>query len=167
MDRATNLAIDHVSNQSTNQSIFRLLLTRINKIILLFISFQSSGAGGQNVNKRSTCVQLRHVPTGVTVKCQEQRTQEQNRKIARRLLQEQLDIHFNGINSVMMQKKKEHMQKVESSHRKAIARLEIKRAFKARMAQDLDDTLVDSESCSSPEGNLTLLSPPDKPGFPI
>ena len=41
----------------------------------------SSGAGGQNVQKNKTCCRLVHIPTGLSVKNQEQRTYEQNRKL--------------------------------------------------------------------------------------
>jgi protein subunit release factor B len=47
---------------------------------------RSSAPGGQNVNKTSTCVYLKHVPTGTEVKCQKERSQAQNRYFARELL---------------------------------------------------------------------------------
>ncbi len=57
---------------------------------------RSSGAGGQHVNKTSSCVQLLHRPTGILVKCQEDRSQAINRFLARRLLLEKIEREILG-----------------------------------------------------------------------
>jgi protein subunit release factor B len=52
---------------------------------------RSSGSGGQKVNKTSTCVYLRHIPTGIEVKCMRERSQPLNRFLARRDLVEKIE----------------------------------------------------------------------------
>ena len=57
------------------------------------------GKGGQKVNKTSNCVELKHLPTGITVKCHHTRYLERNRTLAREILKEKLDYHYNGKDS--------------------------------------------------------------------
>jgi peptide chain release factor len=57
---------------------------------------RGSGAGGQKINKTSNCVFLKHLPTGVCIKCQVDRSREMNRFLARRELCEQLEAIRDG-----------------------------------------------------------------------
>jgi protein subunit release factor B len=63
----------------------------INEADLVEKFVRGSGAGGQKINKTSSCVFLKHQPTGVCIKCQMDRSREMNRYLARRELCEQFE----------------------------------------------------------------------------
>jgi protein subunit release factor B len=57
---------------------------------------RSGGKGGQKVNKTSTCVYLKHIPTGIEVKCQKERSQGLNRYYARLILYSKIEALIKG-----------------------------------------------------------------------
>lgn len=78
-----------------------------------------SGPGGQKINKTSVCVQLKHAPSGIIIKCQETRSREENRRIARRLLVRKLDVIQNGEDSWEGVRKWKEIRKKKSREKKS------------------------------------------------
>ncbi|GAX59348.1 class I peptide chain release factor [Candidatus Scalindua japonica] len=75
---------------------------------------RSSGPGGQKVNKTSSCVCLRHIPTDITVKYQRERSQALNRFFARRTLLDQIERLQNGFT----REEKKRIEKIRRQKRK-------------------------------------------------
>jgi protein subunit release factor B len=89
---------------------------------------RSSGPGGQKVNKTSSCVHLVHLPTGLAVKCQQERSQTLNRFLARRLLLDRIERLQTGLISAQKaQAEKIRRQKRRRSRRAKEKMLEAKR----------------------------------------
>ena len=81
---------------------------------------RSSGKGGQHVNKASTCVYLRHVPTGLEVKCMKDRSQSVNRFLARRELAERLETLNGGATARDRAAEKMRKQKARRKKKSAL-----------------------------------------------
>jgi protein subunit release factor B len=79
---------------------------------------RSSGPGGQKVNKSSSCVYLIHIPTGLTVKCQRERSQALNRYLARRLLLDKIELMQKGF----IAEQRDKIEKIRRQKRKRTKR---------------------------------------------
>jgi len=75
---------------------------------------RSSGPGGQKVNKSSSCVYLVHLPTGLSVKCQRERSQSLNRFLARRILLDKIERQQKGF----IAEEEEKREKIRRQKRK-------------------------------------------------
>ncbi|KAM9858628.1 mitochondrial translation release factor in rescue [Aulostomus maculatus] len=116
------------------KSQFDLPVLNEDELVEQFV--RGSGPGGQATNKTSNCVVLKHIPTGITVKCHQTRSLDTNRKRAREIMREKVDIACKGEKSDILVKKKESVLKKQEKRRNANKNLEKKRRFKEELAAE-------------------------------
>ena len=136
-----------VSAEKERQLVERMVALDVREEDIEEQFVRSSGAGGQNVNKVSSCVLLHHRPSGVRVRCQKERSQGLNRFLARRILLEKIASLRRGAALEAEQRiAKMRRQKRKRSRRAKLRLLEEKRrrgetkALRSAVRLDGEDT---------------------------
>ena len=114
--------------------------------------YRSSGAGGQHVNKTSSAVRMTHLPTGIVVACQNERSQHQNREVCLKMLMSKL----------IEIKEREHLDKIEDI--KGVQK-EIAWGSQIRSYVFMPYTLAKDHRTGFENGNINAVMDGDLDGF--
>ena len=124
----------------------------INEADLKIDAHRSSGAGGQHVNKTDSAIRITHIPTGIVVGCQTERSQVQNRETAMRMLKSKL----------LEIKEREKLERIEDI---TGAKLNIEWGSQIRSYVFMPYTLVKDNRTGYETGNITAVMDGEIDGF--
>lgn len=132
------------SNPGSDALVVRMKRLGIREADLEESFVRSGGRGGQNVNKVATCVVLVHGPSGISVKCQEGRTQARNRERARELLVEKLERRDRDVRraaaAAAAKLRRQKRRPSKAAKRKVLEAKRARSGVKARRRRVVDDS---------------------------
>jgi len=115
-------------------------------------TFRASGAGGQHVNKTDSAIRITHLPTGLVVACQMERSQHQNREVAMRMLRSKL----------LEIKQRQHLDKISDIKGE---QMKIEWGSQIRSYVFMPYTLVKDNRTGYENGNINAVMDGDLDGF--
>ena len=115
-------------------------------------TYRSSGAGGQHVNKTESAIRITHIPTGIVVACQNERSQHQNREVAMKMLKSKL----------VEIKEREHLDKIDDIKGE---QMQIGWGSQIRSYVFMPYTMVKDHRTNFEVGNITAVMDGDLDGF--
>jgi peptide chain release factor 2 len=115
-------------------------------------TYRSSGAGGQHVNKTESAIRITHIPTGIVVSCQVERSQHQNREVAMRMLRSKL----------VEIKEREHLDKIDDIKGE---QMKIEWGSQIRSYVFMPYTLAKDHRTGFENGNINAVMDGDLDGF--
>ena len=124
----------------------------INDADLKIDTYRSGGAGGQHVNKTESAIRITHIPTGVVVACQNERSQHQNREVAMKMLKSKL----------IEIKERAHLERIEDIKGE---QKDIGFGNQIRSYVFMPYTLVKDHRTGFESGNITAVMDGDIDGF--
>jgi peptide chain release factor 2 len=115
-------------------------------------TYRSGGAGGQHVNKTESAIRITHLPTGVVVSCQNERSQHQNREVAMKMLKSKL----------LRIKEQEHLERIEDIKGN---QMEIAWGSQIRSYVFMPYTMVKDHRTNYEQGNVAAVMDGELDGF--
>ena len=115
-------------------------------------TFRASGAGGQHVNKTESAIRITHLPTGIVVSCQMERSQHQNKEVAMRMLRSKL----------VEIKEREHLDKISDIKGE---QMKIEWGSQIRSYVFMPYTMVKDHRTNYENGNINAVMDGDLDGF--
>lgn len=120
-----------ISKEKFEQLQKRMELLGIKEGDLIEKFILGSGSGGQKINKTSSCVYIKHLPSGIEIKCQQDRSREMNRFLARRELCDRLEEKQENVKSQKQQFFEKIRRQKRRRSRRAKEKMLVEKKFKS------------------------------------